>query len=82
MDGHGNHVGVGRKSVEALDDLENGAPTMLILDEMSAHMTTDVRNAIAVCDTHLVLIPGGYTSKLQVMDVGFNKPFKNHYRDF
>ena len=61
---------------------KNGAPTMLILDEMSAHMTTDVRNAIAVCNSHLVLIPGGYTSKLQVMDVGFNKPFKNHYRDF
>jgi hypothetical protein len=61
---------------------KHGAPTMLILDEMSAHMTTDVRNAIAECNTHLGLIPGGYTSKLQVMDVGYNKPFKNHYRDF
>ena len=49
MDGHANNVRVGHKSVEALDDLEKGAPTMLILDKMSAHMTTDVRNAIADC---------------------------------
>ena len=60
---------------------KNGAPTILILDEMSAHMTAEVRSAIASCGTFLHFIPGGYTSKLQVMDVGFNKSFKSHYRD-
>jgi hypothetical protein len=56
-------------------------PTIMILDEMSAHMTAEVRSAISSCGTTLHLIPGGYTSKLQVMDVGFNKSFKSHYRD-
>jgi hypothetical protein len=27
------------------------------------------------------LVPGGYTSRLQVMDVGLNKPFKDRVRD-
>jgi hypothetical protein len=53
---------------------------MLILDEFKGHMTAEVRDAIKLCGTHLELIPGGYTSKLQVMDVGFNKPFKDQFR--
>ena len=53
----------------------------MILDELSAHMTTDVRNAIADCGLYLEFVTGGYTSWLQVMDIGLNKPFKNHYRD-
>ena len=60
---------------------KNGAQTMLILDEFSAHMTFDVRRAIADCGTYLEFVTGGYTSRLQVMDVGLNKPFKNHYRN-
>jgi hypothetical protein len=55
--------------------------TLLILDEFRGHMTTAVRNAIADCDTVLVIIPGGCTNKLQVMDVGLNKPFKDRMRD-
>lgn len=58
---------------------KNG-PTMLILDEFAGHMTAAVREAIRLCGTHLEFIPGGYTSKLQVMDVGFNKPFKDKFR--
>ena len=53
----------------------------MILNEMTAHMTANVRSAISSCGTTLHLIPGGYTSKLQVMDIGFNKSFKSHYRD-
>ena len=30
------------------------------------------------CNTELDFIPKGYTCKLQAMDVGINKPFKNH----
>lgn len=60
---------------------KNGKPTLLVMDEFSAHMTTAVRNAIADCGSYYELIPGGYTSKLQAMDVGLNKPFKNHIRD-
>ena len=60
--------------------IEMNKPTMLILDEFSGHMTAEVRSAIVQCGTHLEFIPAGYTSKLQVMDVGFNKPFKDGFR--
>ena len=41
----------------------------------------DVRAAFAACRTEIELIPGGYTSKLQPMDVDINKLFKNHIRN-
>ena len=56
-------------------------PTLLIIDEARAHLTSSVRTAIALCQTELEIIPGGFTSKLQVMDVGLNKPFKDRMRD-
>ena len=59
--------------------LTKNSPTMLIIDEYKVHMTTEVHNAIANCGTHLEFVPAGYTSKLQVMDVGLNKPFKEHF---
>jgi DDE superfamily endonuclease len=40
-----------------------------------------VRKAFADCNTEVDLIPGGYTSKLQPMDAGLNKPFKGHVID-
>jgi hypothetical protein len=55
-------------------------PTILILDEFSAHMTGPVLDAFALCGTHLDFIPAGYTSKLQPCDVGLNKPFKDNCR--
>jgi DDE superfamily endonuclease len=61
--------------------LRSVGPTMLILDEFSAHLTSSTRQAIADCGCHLETIPGGYTWKLQVMDVGINKPFKGQFRD-
>ncbi len=61
-------------------EVEGNEQTYLILDECRTHLTTSVRNAFAECRTEIELIPGGYTSKLQPMDVGINKPFKNHIR--
>jgi DDE superfamily endonuclease len=60
---------------------EKGEPTILILDEFAGHMTSEVRDAVSSVGGHLILIPGGYTWKLQVMDIGLNKPFKNKIRD-
>ena len=54
---------------------------LLLLDEATAHMTTLVRQAFTVTNTVVEFIPGGYTSKLQAMDVGINKPFKDHVRE-
>ena len=55
-------------------------PWLLILDEAQAHLTQSVRLQIAATYTELEIIPGGYTSKLQVMDVGVNKQFKDRIR--
>jgi hypothetical protein len=55
-------------------------PTMLILDEFSGHMTSEVRDAVAACGAFLEFIPGGYTWCLQPMDVGVNRPFKDGIR--
>lgn len=54
--------------------------TYLLMDEFAAHMTNNVKTAIFECDTEIDYIIGGYTSKLQVMDVGLNAPFKGEYR--
>lgn len=50
---------------------------ILILDEAQAHLTRKVHIQIAFTHTELEVIRGGYTLKLQVMDVGLNKPFKH-----
>lgn len=54
---------------------------LLILDECRTHMTVNVKLAFAECSTIVEYIPGGYTSRLQVLDIGVNKPFKGHLRD-
>jgi DDE superfamily endonuclease len=61
--------------------LTKTGPTMLILDEFAGHMTSVVRDAVVDCGGFVEFIPGGYTWKLQVMDVGVNKPFKDRIRD-
>jgi hypothetical protein len=52
---------------------------MLIIDEAKAHMTAKVLRALSELRTIVEIIPGGYTSKLQVCDVGVNRPFKHYY---
>ena len=59
---------------------KNGKLTMLIVDQMSAHQTPAVKRAIEKCGSLLEFIPKGYTSLLQVCDVGLNKPFKDYMR--
>ena len=59
---------------------EKRSVSMLIIDSHTAHMTAPVKKAIEDCGTILEFIPGGYTSKLQAMDVGLNKPFKDRLR--
>jgi len=39
-----------------------------------------VKKAIEDCGTLLEFVPKGYTSCLQVCDIGLNKPFKDHMR--
>jgi DDE superfamily endonuclease len=50
----------------------------LILDECRTHLTAKVKDAFEKCNTEVDYIPGGYTSKCQMLDVGVNRPFKNN----
>jgi hypothetical protein len=52
--------------------------TYLLLDECTVHKMEPVKEAFLNCNTHVDLFPGGYTGRLQPMDVGCNKPFKDY----
>jgi hypothetical protein len=55
-------------------------PKLLILDSCTSHLTPEVRRKISNLQTELEVIPPGYTGKLQPLDVGLNKPFKDRVR--
>lgn len=50
---------------------------MLVLDSFRGHITNEVKQKIKSLKSDLVIIPGGLTSILQVIDVVINKPFKD-----
>jgi hypothetical protein len=52
---------------------------MLVLDSFKEHLTQQVKEELRKANTDLV-IPGGMTSQLQVLDVVINKAFKDHLR--
>lgn len=58
----------------------------LLMDECTVHLMGSCLHAIQNCGTEIDFIVRGYTSKLQVCDVGVNKPFKDyvkqHYEHF
>ena len=60
--------------------LEKGDRTYLLMDEFSVHLMASCSNQIKECVTTIDYILGGYTSKLQVMDVSVNKPFMGYVR--
>lgn len=53
---------------------------MLVLDAFKGHLTPQVKEEINNAKTDLVVIPGGMTSQLQVLDVMVNKPFKDNLK--
>ena len=57
-----------------------GGYFLLILDQFEAHMTSIVQTTIVSLNTTIVFIPAGHAAKLQVLDVGINKPFKDYNR--
>ncbi|KAK0141224.1 Pogo transposable element with KRAB domain [Merluccius polli] len=51
---------------------------MLVLDAFRGHLTEPVKSQVRAMNGDLVIIPGGMTSQLQVLDVVVNKPFKDN----
>jgi hypothetical protein len=60
--------------------LRPGRHTALILDDYNVHQTAKVKEALNKLGTFVILLPGGTTNHIQVLDVGINKPFKNALR--
>ena len=53
--------------------------SLLILDSFSAHIDEGVRNTFKTeHKTTTAVIPGGFTKKLQPLDISVNRSFKNH----
>uniref|UniRef100_A0A672HC27 HTH CENPB-type domain-containing protein n=1 Tax=Salarias fasciatus TaxID=181472 RepID=A0A672HC27_SALFA len=53
---------------------------MLVLDAFRGHLTEPVKKQLRSMNGDIVIIPGGMTSQLQVLDVVVNKPFKDNLR--
>jgi hypothetical protein len=54
---------------------------VLVFDAFKGHLTEKVKTVASnILNMDLVIIPGGMTSQLQVLDVVFNKPFKDRLR--
>jgi hypothetical protein len=54
---------------------------MLVWDAFKGHLTEKVKSVASnLLNTDLVIIPGGMTSQLQVLDVVVNKSFKDWLR--
>jgi hypothetical protein len=54
--------------------------TKLVLDSFKGHLTQQVKEEMRKANTDLIVIPGGMTPQLLVLDVFINKPFKDHLR--
>jgi hypothetical protein len=55
---------------------------MLVLDAFKGRLSPEIKATITdgSINTDLVVIPGGMTSQLQVLDVVVNRPFKDHLK--
>ena len=51
-------------------------PALLVLDQFKADITEATKKAFKEEKTTLAIIPGRFTSQLQLLDVSINKPFK------
>jgi len=50
--------------------------SLLVCDQLKAHVTESTKRLATKLKMHLAVIPGGLTSQSQPLDVSVNKPFK------
>jgi len=58
----------------------NKSSTYLLMDECTVHLRSTCLQEIQNCSTEVDFIIGGYTSQLQILDVGINAPFKSYVK--
>jgi hypothetical protein len=61
--------------------IANGRKAVLIMDAFKAHFTDAVNISLANLQIHSLKLPGGYTSYSQMLDVVYNKPMKDLYKN-
>ncbi len=54
---------------------------LLIMDEFGSHHTEDVLNYLDEIGIQAKIIPGGFTSYLQILDVCINAPYKSNNKN-
>jgi len=59
-----------------------GRKSLMLLDECACHYTALANDAFNLASVSPCLIPGGYTSSLQPLDIAINKPIKSNYKAF
>ncbi len=59
----------------------SGTTPILVIDSHRAHISQKATAALNETGALVKIIPGGYTSTLQPLDVGVNKPFRVHLTD-
>ncbi len=62
------------------ESIWNKFSSSLLLDSYAVHETAAIKEALGKHGTKFLYIPRGFTSRLQVLDVGVNKPFKQYMR--
>ena len=68
------------KLIKTMLPATNNKLTLLILDAFAAHYTALVTEEANKIEHHV--IPGGYTSELQSLDVWVNKSLKDRYKQY
>jgi hypothetical protein len=59
---------------------QNTGISHVLIYDYSSHKVSSLVKAIRSLGRLITVLPGGSTSKIQPMDVGVNKPFKDHLK--
>lgn len=69
--------------VENINGVRSKRKTVLILDWARSHLDSELREKLnKFNNTELKIITGGMTKYLQPADIVYNKPFKNHLKEY
>ena len=61
--------------------LREGKRGLFIMDNHSTHIDPEVKNKITSFRYDISFLPPNCTSRLQPLDLGINKPFKDYYSE-
>jgi predicted RNA-binding protein YlxR (DUF448 family) len=57
-------------------------PALIMMDNFKAHLVSSVRKELAENGWLQLNLPANMTSRVQILDVGVNKPFKDRMRSY